>query len=62
MADFTLNTSVLGGGQFSTRAFDMNGPFREIQFRFSNSTVSQDAEPHYFEFHFTWGTVSMEDL
>ena len=62
MADFTLNTSTLGGGQFSTRAFDMNGPFREIQFRFSQSTVSQDAEPHYFEFHYLLGDISMEDL
>ena len=53
MATFTLNTSVLGGAQFSTRHFEMSGDFREIQFRFFNSVGSQDMEPHYLEVHFT---------
>lgn len=61
MPTFTLNTSTLGGGQFKTQAFDMNGEFREIQFELTQSVTSQDAEPHYFEFHFTWAGVSMED-
>ena len=62
MADFTLGTSTLGGGQFKTVPFDMNGPFREIQFHFTQSTNNGDAEIHFFEFHFSIVGVSKEDL
>ena len=64
MATFTLDNATsgtLGGAQFKTQAFDMNGEFREIQFRWGQSSASQDAEPHFFEFHYTFSGVSMED-
>lgn len=61
MADFTLDTSTLGGGQFKTQAFDMSGEFREIQFDLTQSVSDQDAEVHFFEFHWEWLGVSMED-
>ena len=56
MPDFVLNHDPygkLGGGTFSTDAFRMSGSFREIQFSFLQSGLGQDAQPHYFEFHFT---------
>lgn len=59
MADFTLDTSTLAGGQFSTRAMDLSGEFREIQLRFSNAGLSQDMEPHFFELHFVWSGLDM---
>ncbi len=61
MADFTLNTSVLAGGQFHTHAFEMMGEFREIQFSWSQSVANQDMEPHFLEFHYTIAGVSMDD-
>lgn len=51
MADFTLDTSTLGGGQYRTVPFEMQGEFRDIQFRWFNSVAAQDMEPHYLEFH-----------
>jgi hypothetical protein len=30
----------------------MEGEFRDIQFRWFNSTAAQDMEPHYLEVHF----------
>lgn len=62
MAAFTLGTSTLAGGQFVTRAFNLAGSFREIQFRFFQASSGQDMEPHFFEFHYTDGAVSMEAL
>ena len=62
MATFTLDTSILGGNQFSTRHFEMNGDFRELQFRFYNSSGSQDMEPHFLEFHYMWDAVSGEEI
>lgn len=56
MADFTLDDAtngVLGGGQYTTVPFPMTGEFRDIQLHWSQSGSSQDAEPHYLEFHFT---------
>ena len=52
MGTFTLDDptlGVLGGGQFTTRAFRMNGEFRDLQLRWYQSTASQDMEPHYLE-------------
>lgn len=62
MGDFTLNTSTLAGGQFKTVPFDMEGPFREVQFQLTQSTVGGDAEVHFLEFHFTIAGVSKESL
>lgn len=65
MADFVLDhttNGVLGGGQFKTVPFEMTGTFREVQFHLTQSTNNGDAEPHFFEFHFTIEGVSMEDL
>ena len=61
MADFRLNVSTLGGGQFKTTAHDMNGDFREIQFHWTQSVTAQDLEIHGLEFHYTIGGVSLED-
>lgn len=61
MADFTLGTSTLQGGQYVTRAFNMNGEFRELQLRFFNAAASQDFEVHFVELHLTLGGVSMEE-
>ena len=60
MADFTLNVSVLAGNAFTTRHFEMSGEFREIQFRFFQSTGNQDMEPHFLEFHYHWDAVAGE--
>ena len=61
MADFRLDVSTLGGGQFKTTAHDMNGDFREIQFHWTQSVTAQDLEIHSFEFHYDVLTVSLED-
>jgi len=39
----------------------MSGEFREIQFDLTQSVSDQDAEVHFFEFHWEWLGVSMED-
>ena len=55
MPDFTLDSTtlgILGGGQFSTQPFRMAGAFRDIQFSLTQAGLDQDAEPHYFEFHY----------
>lgn len=62
MADFTLDTSTLSGGQFQTMPFDMDGEFRDIQFRFSQAGSAQDMELHYLELHYTLGGVSKENI
>ena len=52
MGTFTLDDPVLGilgGGQFRTVPFRMNGEFRDLQIRWYQSTASQDMEPHYLE-------------
>ena len=49
MATFTLDVSVLGGGQYRTVPFRMNGEFRDVQLRWYQSVASQDMEPHYLE-------------
>ena len=52
MGTFTLNHAtlgVLGGGQFRTVSFRMNGEFRDLQLRWYQSAASQDMEPHYLE-------------
>ena len=61
MADFRLNTSTLGGGQFKTAPHEMNGEFREIQFHWSQTVASQDLEVHAMEVHYTVGGISLED-
>ena len=45
--DATLG--ILGGGQYRTVPFRMNGEFRDLQFRWYQSVASQDMEPHYLE-------------
>ena len=60
MATFTLDTSTLGGGQYRTVPFEMAGEFRDIQFEWTQAVSGQDAEMHYFEFHFTIAGVSEE--
>jgi hypothetical protein len=60
---FTLDDNTLGvlaGGVHQTVAFDMNGEFRDVQFRFTQSGADQDAEVHYLEFHYTVTGVSGE--
>ena len=59
---FTLDTSTLSGGQFRTQAISQSaaGEFREIQFHFSQSSLDQDMEPHFFEVHYTIAGVSHE--
>jgi hypothetical protein len=60
MGDFTLDTSVLSGAQFSTGAHDLSGDFRDIQFHFFQSVANQDMEVHYLELHVDVIGVSME--
>ena len=60
MADFTLNTSTLAGGEYQTIAFDMDGEFRDLQLHFSQGGSSQDMEIHYLELHFTNTGLSKE--
>ena len=53
MGTFTLDHAtlgVLGGGQYRTIPFRMNGDFRDIQFRWYQSVANEDMEPHYLEF------------
>lgn len=38
----------------------MEGDFRDIQFHFSQSVSSQDAQANYWEFHFDVSGVSEE--
>lgn len=57
---FTLDTSTLVGGQFRTIPNELSGEFREIQFRFVNSVLNEDMEPHFWEFHYTIVGVSHE--
>lgn len=49
MGFFTLDVSKLGGGQYNTVPFRMNGEFRDIQIRCYQNVVSQDMEAHYLE-------------
>ena len=52
MGTFTLDDAVLGilgGGQYRTVPFRMNGDFRDLQLRWYQSVASQDMEPHYLE-------------
>ncbi len=49
---FTLDDPVLGklgGGQYRTIPFRMNGEFRDLQLRWYQSVANQDMEPHYLE-------------
>ena len=60
MGTFTLNDPTLGklgGGQYATIPFRMNGEFRDIQFRWYQSVASQDMEGHYMEFWYQLGAV-----
>ena len=60
MGDFTLDTSTLAGGQYQTIPFDMDGEFRDVQYRFTQAGAGQDMEIHALEIHFTMGGVSKE--
>ena len=60
MADFTLDSSVLSGAQYTTTWTTLDGEFREIQFRASQTVSSQDMEYHFLEFHFEIAGVSEE--
>jgi len=60
MATFILDdpsAGKLGGGQYATIPFRMNGEFRDIQFRWYQSVASQHMEPHFLEFWFQTGSV-----
>ena len=62
MADFTLDSSTLGGGQFRTVAVpEPDGEFRDIQFHLSQSVSGEDMEIHSLEFHFEIGGPSKEN-
>lgn len=62
MAQFTLDVSTLGGGQFQTIPFDMDGEWRDLQFRFTQSGADEDMELHWLEIHYTVTGVSKEIL
>ncbi len=52
MGTFTLNHATLGrlgGGQYATVAFRMEGEFRDLQLRWYDSVADQDMEFHYLE-------------
>jgi hypothetical protein len=52
MGTFTLDDPVLGklgGGQYATVPFRMEGEFRDLQLRWYDSVASQDFEFHYLE-------------
>ncbi len=53
MGSFTLDVSTLGGVQYVTAPFDMEGEFRDVQFHWRQSTVNQDMDAHFLELHFT---------
>jgi len=56
MGAFTLDHAtlgLLGGGQYRTVPFRMNGEFRDLQIRWYQSVASQDMEPHYLEIFFS---------
>ncbi len=57
MSDFILDSSRLGGVQYLTRAFDMQGEFRDVQFHWTQSVSRQDMEGHFLELHFTMAGV-----
>lgn len=63
MTDFELNhatNGVLGGSQFATESFGMEGEFREIQLRLAQSGTGEDLEIHWIELHLTVGGVTEE--
>lgn len=62
MGNFILDTSTLAGGQYQCIPFDMDGEFRDVQFRLTQSGVGQDMEAHGLEIHFTFGGVSKENV
>ena len=65
MTNFTLDDpvfGVLGGGQFQTVPFEMNGEFREIQLSWTQAGLDEDAEIHWFEFFYKLVGVSHEDI
>ena len=52
MATFELDhltDGTLGGGQYRTVPFRMNGEFRDLQLRWYQSVANQDMETHYLE-------------
>ena len=52
MGTFTLDHATLGrlgGGQYTTIPFRMNGEFRDLQLRWFQNIASQDMEGHYVE-------------
>jgi len=52
MATFTLDSATagtLGGGQYRTIPFRMNGEFRDLQLRWYQAVANQDMETHYLE-------------
>lgn len=61
-ATFTLDVSTLGAGDFRTVPTDMEGSFRDIQFKFAQNGAAQDMEVHFLEIHYTLGGVSKEVL
>ena len=62
MAQFTLDTSTLAGGQHQTIPFDLDGEFRDVQIRFLQAGEGEDMEVHWLELHYTNTGVSKETL
>ena len=53
---------MLGGSGFKTVPQETVGPFREIDFGFTQGTSGGDMEVHFWEFHFTVEGASQEDV
>ena len=60
MADFTLDSSTLGGAQFTTVFVRSDGEFQDLQVRCTQSATGQDMEVHWIEMHLTLGGVTEE--
>ena len=46
MPTFTMDVSTLGGSQYRTAPFDMQGEFRDIQFHWTQNLAGQIGRAH----------------
>ena len=59
--EFTLDTSILGGGRYSSRFVSTaSGEFKELQLQIRQSTLNEDAEVHGLGVHMTFNGVVTE--
>ena len=60
---FTLDTDILGGGQFVDRFLELEegGEFRSIQYQITHSTNNEDIEVHALTAAITAGGISTEN-